>query len=53
MGNETKKLEVEIKVLKKRIEYLEQILDQAGIPYDVKQNSEPELLHEQFCCETN
>ena len=32
MGNETKKLEAEIDALKKRIEYLEQILDQAGIP---------------------
>ena len=41
MGNETKKLEAEIDALKKRIEYLEQILDQAGIPYDVEQNSEP------------
>ena len=40
MGNETKKLEAEIDALKKRIEYLEQILDQAGIPYDVEQNSE-------------
>ena len=43
MGNETKKLETEIDVLKKRIEYLEKILDQAGIPYDVEQNSEPEV----------
>lgn len=41
MGNETKKLGTEIDVLKKRIEYLEKILDQAGIPYDVEQNSEP------------
>ena len=43
MGNETKKLESKIKALKKRIEYLEQILEQAGIPYDVEQNSEPEV----------
>ena len=41
MENEIKKLETDIDVLKKRIEYLEQILDQAGIPYDVEQNSEP------------
>ena len=44
MGNETKKLGTEIDVLKKQIEYLEKILDQAGIPYDVEQNSEPKLL---------
>ncbi len=43
MGNEIKKLEAEIDVLKKQIEYLEQILDQAGIPYNVEQNSEPEI----------
>ena len=42
MENEIKKLETDIDVLKKRIEYLEQILDQAGIPYDVEQNAEPE-----------
>lgn len=44
MGNETKKLGTEIDVLKKQIKYLEKILDQAGIPYDVEQNSEPKLL---------
>lgn len=44
MGNETKKLGTEIDVLKKQIEYLEKILDQAGIPYDVEQNPEPKLL---------
>lgn len=43
MGNETKKLESKIKALKKRIEYLEQILEQAGIPYDAEQNSELEV----------